>query len=52
MSLTDTCGLVPLQVWERVVMRVALLWLHRRKCMVESLIDCKYCVRHEILKYF
>ena len=38
-SKTDMCGLAPLQVRE-------LLWLVHRKCMVKTLIGCKYCVSY------
>ena len=45
-STTYMSILAPLQVQERAIMNNVLLWLSHRKCMVEILIGCKYCVRH------
>ena len=38
-------GLTPLQVWERAVMDSVFIWLPHRKCIVKTLIGCKYYVR-------
>ena len=53
MSTADMFGLAPLQVWDKVVINYVALWL-LLKCMMDKVIDCKYCVRHnkKILKYF
>ena len=44
---TDTYGLAPLQVRERAVMDIVLIWLSHRKCIVKILIGRKYCQTFE-----
>ena len=54
-STTDKYGLAPLQVRERALMDIVLIWLLHMKCIVKILIGLKYYVKHlnnKILKYF